>query len=720
MTKKGIRAEVNTFVQGIITEASPLNFPPNATKDEENFELNTDGTRDRRLGMDNEIGHTNRDVVISAEVPKVYCGKWLSVNNQPGLDFVVVWYDKTLHFSEDDGGAQSGASYKGFHQIPEGGSITSVASIDGKLVVVNDHYDVWAITYNPDTNSFLRTRVYLKVRDIWGVEETVESIYEQSNLTRANNSDQHKYNSYNQGWALYRTYKDGTPCDPYLKFGTDLGVYPSNSDVVWTGLQFQPATGTGDPSERFYPNIYLDVAGASGVAARGYYTINPLRRGVTRPYGAAVLPTDTTLGGPTVVCEFAGRVFYAGMNGKNTGSDARSPSMMNHVLFSQVVSGIQTIGKCYQEGDPTSRDSSDIVDTDGGVIKIAGAKNVLAMRNIESHLVVLASNGVWAISGGGNYGFSATNYKVTKISTFGVIDGNSVVVQGGRIYYWGEDGIYIIDKDQMGDLTSKSITQSTIHTLYAKIPTVSKQNVRGEYDPYARKIRWVFNEGSGTTAVNKELVFDVVLGAFYINRIYGANLGFYVVGIVPVKSYTISPVRVGDRAGVLYLALKKNSVTGMWRYTFSKYRDDTFRDWATDGLAIDAKAYMFTGEVTGGDSSAYKQVPYMVMHFKKTETFVDGSSTPLHQSSCMVRCAWDWANTEASNRWSSLFQAYRFRQAMFYTTTASDNDNGYETVVSKNKLRGRGRAFSLYMETSPLKDCRIIGWSLTLNGNANV
>ena len=52
MAKAINAAEFSTFVAGLITDASPLTFPNNASLDEVNFELNRDGSRNRRLGMD--------------------------------------------------------------------------------------------------------------------------------------------------------------------------------------------------------------------------------------------------------------------------------------------------------------------------------------------------------------------------------------------------------------------------------------------------------------------------------------------------------------------------------------------------------------------------------------------------------------------------------------------------------------------------------------------
>ena len=62
-------------------------------------------------------------------------------------------------------------------------------------------------------------------------------------------------------------------------------------------------------------------------------------------------------------------------------------------------------------------------------------------------------------------------------------------------------------------------------------------------------------------------------------------------------------------------------------------------------------------------------------------------------------------------------QAYRYRKQYTPSGPEDDYDTGFEVVSSRNKLRGRGKAFSIYFETEPNKDCRLIGWSLALNGN---
>jgi hypothetical protein len=174
--------------------------------------------------------------------------------------------------------------------------------------------------------------------------------------------------------------------------------------------------------------------------------------------------------------------------------------------------------------------------------------------------------------------------------------------------------------------------------------------------------------------------------------------------------------REDDLQTIKYLTLIKIGL--VYFLTFSYYWDTEFIDWKSeDGVGVDAKAYLLTGQQTVKDSAVSKQIPYLIMYFTRTEKGVTEDFVPAFQSGCLVRCQWDFANTTVSNKWSSLTQAYRYRRAVYVTDIDDDYDNGFELVVSKSKLRGRGKAFSLYMETEPKKDCRIIGWSISLNGN---
>lgn len=759
MPKPSVKAEINTFVQGLITEASPLNFPPNASLDEENFELNREGSRSRRLGMDYEDSNVNHSLAITLDElidnpPSTF--KWMNVNGESTKNFLVVQTGNVITFFDmaNEPLSDQTVSPLTLSLFPVDVKF-SFTSVDGKLIIAAGQDTIAVIDYT--SSVFNTTYERLLTRDVWGVEVTDIPEYETDVSYRGAYSELHSYNLKNQSWGIPRRDLNNNLVDPVSVYDLEYTKQPSNSEAVWAGLQVQ-AVATGQiPFERVYPELYEQVLGASIKTARGYFIIDALRRGQSRidKYAGNVskypilvpssvsLPSDLTVGGASVVGEFAGRVFFGGFTGEVIDGDVRSPNLSNIVFFSQLVKSRPDIIKCYQEGDPTSRDSSDVVDTDGGFIRVSGMDKPLAFSNLGSHLLIIATNGVWAISGGNDSGFSATNFKTDKISNYGGLSDSSVVEISGKAAYWSEDGIYFINRDQFGAFQVNSATETTIQTYYESLNNTTKAQAVGCYDSIGKKVRWFYREGDmfSNTSEMRELVFDLVLNAFSKNRIYNeaqdnveitsvfssvqfkTNNGFEEVFsgsdlILHSSDVVIVPDAALQTALQSTRYLTISLVDGIPYYTFSYYWNEDFEDWLTYAdEGVDALAYLLTGAVTGGDSSVPKQVPYLTMHFYRTERGVDENLVPLHQSSCLVRSQWEWANSINSNKFGPLWEVYRQRRAYLATDSLDPYDTGFQLVTSKTKLRGRGRAFSMYLETSPGKDCRIVGWNLAINGN---
>ena len=81
--------QVNTFTGGLITEASELTFPENASVDELNCSLERDGTRRRRKAVvleDNAV----TDGIVIPEGSVFHTATWYNVAGQPNLEFLVV------------------------------------------------------------------------------------------------------------------------------------------------------------------------------------------------------------------------------------------------------------------------------------------------------------------------------------------------------------------------------------------------------------------------------------------------------------------------------------------------------------------------------------------------------------------------------------------------------------------------------------------------------
>lgn len=758
MVKPVAKAEISSFIKGIITEASPLNFPGDATQDEENFKLNRDGTRDRRLGMDFEDGYSilSTDLLPSQiSTAGISSFKWDSAAGNSDNEFIVVQFGSKLKIFDGAKGSLTSDGFLGTVTLPgvSGLNEFSYASVDGILVVAAGVEEIYFVEWTG--SSFTVNTDRLLVRDLWGLPGNDGN---NINLRPTTLTSAHTYNLRNQGWGVPRKNASGTLSDPINIFAAHYSKYPANSESVVSALQYEAGAS---PYERVFPAMYDDVLGLQSIPSKGYFIIDALRRGTSRlsamtsnaskfsqlTYPVASLPQDTTQGGCSVIAEYAGRVFYAGFGGQVTDGDTNSPVMSSYILFSQLVRNSSDIVKCYQDGDPTSREGSDVVDTDGGFIRVSGAKKIVGIFPLNNMLIVLADNGVWSLAGGSDYGFTATNYSVTKISSYGCLSNKSVVIENDKVFYWGDSGIFAIYKDQFGDLKVDSISETTIQSLFDDISTADKQNAKGIYDPLDKKVKWIYNIDSNRENSNTvlELVFDTSLGAFYKNRIMSTGVGSpdiisltrtssFLSGIssssIVVNGESVEvngeevvvdvTTRSSNLQSVKYIAIY-GDVAGAVGFTFSQYKDLNFRDWlSSDGVGVDAKGYMLTGAATAGDSSIYKQTPYLVMHFRRTEVGVaeeNGELVPANQSSCLCRSQWDWANTSASNKWGPLFQAYRYRRPFMIGSEFDSFDTGFETVVSKSKLRGRGRAFSLYMETEPYKDCRIVGWSLSITGN---
>lgn len=768
--------EVNKFTAGLITDANPLTFPKDASLDEENFILNIDGSRKRRLGLDFEDGYqTITTSIASASVsePGFSSYKWDNAGGDPSQSILVVQIGNELKFFD-------------FNVTPiSNGLITTslisgadptvafgYATVDSTLVVVTGQKNPLSYTFTAPS-TIAQTTNTLLIRDLFGVDDFISvDLYDNLNVRPSSTTDAHTYNLRNQTWGLPRPQgSTETVDDPITYFKTQSSnLYPSNADTV-NSVFYPDATDTGGPTlARFFAADLVKNPPGSVTAPRGFFIIDALARGPSRVSQAAAnvtanptldfvitsLPTDTTPGGPTCTTEFAGRVWYGGFSGQLTGGDKRSPKMSSYLLFSKLVRTPNDISKCYQEADPTNPDQSDLVATDGGFVRINDAFGIQALVNVGTSLLIFATNGVWRLYGGNNYSFDATNYVVERITDHGMVSLNSLVIVDNTAMFWGENGIYHVRPDT-GGWVCENITFGAIQTLYESISIADKQRVKGAFDSFERKVRWVYYNRLSDTTETKELVLDVNLKAFYLNGIRQFVNSAIPRLLTPFKvnpyviTETTTPIvdaTVNVQAGgidvvqtipnVLGNTIKEigylvvTQISPVVQYTFAFYRNSSFRDWFSyDGVGVDADAYVVTGYIADAPSynsytvtkyenfTRYKQVPYIHVHCRRTETGfstdINGDLYPNNPSSCLMQAQWEWANSANSKRWSGIIQAYRYKRLYMPVDANDPFDTGFATVVTKNKLRGKGKVLSLKFSTEPYKDLHLYGWSLDIS-----
>lgn len=721
MTQQSTKKEYNTFIGGIITEAGPLTYPENASLDEENMVLNPDGSRQRRLGMDIEENGALRTVTNVLLTQDVAVFPWENVANDPARQFAVVqagtgllvfnMSSPTTSISQNLVAVINIAPYTT-------GQVLGTASGMGYFFVAGGVTGPFYLSYNPVNGAVTLTPFRIDIRDTFGVDDG-----EVVNGTPVGLSHAHQYNLRNQGW----------PVDKINAFRTAVGVYPANNQQWFLGK---------NSTDDFDASLLQKQDFGTTPAPKGRFIIDAFSRSTDRITATPGLnlPADIETGYPTAVAFAFERVWYAGMKSKFNGASEFNPNYSGFVFYSRTLRGVKDIGQCYTDADPTSEHDSELVDTDGGWINIPESGKIYKLVQKGGSILVFAEHGVWEI-GGGEYGFTATQHYVSKISNYGVMGSQNIVDAESVIFYWNKGGIYIIAPDQAtGHLSSQNISEKKIQTLYNQIDVDAKKLAVGAYDPVRRKVMWLYGEQTPTEPYtgtiykqefNRELVYDVVLDAWYKNSITRATaptLPAYVGGYIETPNIlNIEPdIREREKTVTKYLLIQWRSASSVG-VSFAHYKNGKFRDWEyLNGVGYPFNSFLITGYEVMGDSARTKQSPYIVMHFKRTETKVVDGLMPAefmanNPSGALVQARWDWSNHADSGKWGAEFQAYRLTRPYIIPSTAGAAINyGYEVISTKSRLRGSGKALSLYIHSDGDKDMYLYGWALRWSGKAYV
>ncbi len=732
-----------SFTKGLITEASPLTFPENASIDEENFVLNRNGSRSRRLGLDYEGGYALTSTGFSSSslaTGKQSFHKW----DMPGGDSTVaigvvrildkLWFIDLLTSAPSNNLLNGGSSIT---LSGLGDADIETSTINNKLIIVSEDltYPV-LLSYNSSTDTVTQSTITVEVRDIWGVDDNLLVNQRPTTLTV-----KHKYNLRNQGWSP--TVQTTTGADAIDRTFTQLAVYPSNADQWVTGKITNPSSSD---FEKYDAATLQKNSTSNYQVAKGSYIIDAFNRGTEREGNSGItgLPLDKETGAFSTVASYAGRIFYSGVNSAISGGDSRSPNYSGYVFFTTIITGDDKLGVCYQEADPTDSNINDLVTTDGGTIQIPEATQIVKIVSSQASLLVFADNGVWEVYGDTG-GFIATSFQTSKVSTNGVKNPKSIVNVNGNFVYWSKAGIYLLTPDpSSGRFTAKSISLTTIQSLFLDIPTVGKNYCKGFFDEKENRVRWLYNDSDNydtsnyINKYNKELILDLTLEAFYVNSFSSlASNSPYIADYIEIPGYSVGNqdtnvlvatdeviITAGDSVLITASVIASRSsqfsfltITGT-SFTVSKFSNKKFTDWETAGSGTGANylSYLITGYELFGDVMRNKQIPYIFFYFNRTEDgFTDiGSSLAIdNPSSCLVQAQWNWADSVNSGKWGNQFQAYRLLRNYIPSGSGDPFDYGDSVIVTKNKLRGSGKTISLKIQSEAGKDMQILGWGVS-------
>ena len=741
MAAQGHVEDSFTFVGGLNTEGSFFLTPKNCWKDGDNVVPQTNGTVQRRKAIKYETGFSTQSITSDFSNVAYTTHVWNAVNGNGNEDMLVVQIGYRLYFYNALGGATS-SRYVGvvnFQTMQAFGNTDNVealpvqvASSFGDLIVTSQACDPFVVRYV--NNVFSIERVTLRVRDFNGVYMPTPITEERTLAEWASSGLQGAalYNLYNQGWNDTQINAYKTAFSDKLPANTKSWIYGKdpNDDFVATTLNKQEFGTSPAPKGRYILDAFNNVRTSPGTTS--VTAPSPNWQDNREWNGAVVGDSDTSIytnyvtARPRACGFFAGRVWYAGINNN---------VQNGYIYFSQVASSKDRYGKCYQENDPTSEVLSDILDDDGGIIVIPEIGEIVALRGTSNTLVVFASNGIWTIVGGDN-GFKASQYIVAKISNVGCVSAETIVEVEDTFMFWSLTGIYAMKVGQLGEGAVQNVSDTNIKSFYDSLAAINRLNAQGVYDYVNKRVEWIIAAGATPTIKHKSLCFDVRLQAWYTYTFANVTNSPKIVGIATTTQaadttqtldvvvntddvlvntdQVVTDVNTtsGSASVIKYVVLNSSATT----LSFADLLNSDFDDWDTTELP----AYVITGYVMGNNGPArIKTAGYITTFLRRTETAFDNNSNPLNESGCFMQTRWDFTDNINPGKWGTEYQVYRLLRP-YLVSGSGPFDDGYPLVITKNKVRGRGKALQIKLQAETGKDMQLVGWSATFVGNTNV
>lgn len=708
----------NNFVKGLVTEATGLNFPENACTETYNCVFERDGSVRRRLGIDYEASYSTQTVSRSTAVVNTYY--WASAAGSGDNTLVVVQAGSTLYFYKVGSSALSSDMIDTIdlntHKVSGSADVDEkecqFTSGNGYLFVSHPTCETFYVEYDSDTDTVSATEITVEVRDFDGVDDSLDVDERPSTL-----SDEHEYNLLNQGWFVEFWYDGASNTakkSVITRWNDRLGDYPANNHIWYLCVNVE---SDGDPKEVFDPKRAGTEQGNTP-APKGHYILEAFYK--DRSDASGVTGLDVVSSGiyrPSSVAFHAGRVWYSGVTGQK---------FSNKIYFSQIVEDVDQFGRCYQQNDPTSRETFDLLPTDGGVVTIPEAGTIIKLWPIQNMLMVFASNGVWGITGSEGIGFTATDFSVNKLSDVGALTPSSFVSVGGFPAWWNEEDIYIASNaDVSGNVDVKPLVDQTIRTFYETIPQSNKRYVKGAFNTRTRTVHWVYRSTSASDLTeayefDRVLNFNILTGSFYPWSVNNSGVSINGVLVVEGQASTTGLEDVTNSSGTTVtdsaLATVQANVTETvdlsavtkflstvanapnYDLTFSEETSTDYLDWfENDSTGIDFTSYFITGYRLPGGGQQKFQSNYVYIYNK----------TNSEQNQIDFQSQWNFANTGDTGRWSS-------------TQRITFPNESYDYQYKRIKTRGHGVANQFRVTSVSGEPFELIGWSLFETQNQSI
>ncbi len=532
-------------------------------------------------------------------------------------------------------------------------------------------------------------------------------------------SEEHYYNLINQGWT-----------DTHIATYGVNGTYPSNV-AIWFA---------GKDSSGVFSKAELDkISFGTSPAPKGYTVLDTqdMSREFVDPIngGTTVVSSVTTTYGFRAVSVFAGRAAYLG---------SKDPHLKGKVFITQLLAETNTeawwegnygYSMCHTVNDLTAEYMNETFPTDGMVVDIPEAGNLLWSVEVGRSLIVFAEKGVWAIQGSLDFGFNAQNYSVNKISSYVLTGAKSVVKAGGDIFFWARSGIYALTEDQAGVFSIKDLTEKKISKEYREYPEAIQESAVGYFDENKKRIYWAHGDVTSWGAAsytylkgyarNQMTVLDLDTGGFVPHDLVvgaGHSTNAYTVDATFIAGFTHDNVAATSEAAPLKVAcFKSTALSPTWNseMNWGEFSDTDFYDW-DDATPLYFDAFTESWSEHLGVPHLDKQISYLLSFFKRTETsFVDNGSGGTEfdlPSSALASAKWDWTDIDI-NRWTAQQQAYKFLDPYVMGAIGESFDYGYQVIKTKLEIAGSGMSTAIRYDAEDGKDMHLLGYTVVYTAN---
>ena len=414
----------------------------------------------------------------------------------------------------------------------------------------------------------------------------------------------------------------------------------------------------------------------------------------------------------------AGRLWYAGL---------ASTRFADHVFFTRILETTEAYGQCHQRNDPTDERFNDITAADGGVLVIPGMSGVKDMMTVGNSLVLVGTEGAWEIAGGRGSLFTATQFGVRQLTNANFNSPTGAIAVEDAAIATGPSGIYQFAPNEFTRLLeAKNMIHESIQTKWNQYTTAQQARVQVAYDDAKKRLYLMIGATAITNRYTEVLVLDTFKAAWF--------------------RYTFAAVSPFGLLSLFAISDADDS-SGNQKMKFIYQSTTTALDVAdfeqTDYLDFDGNEsplpFMVAGFDNLGDFQRRKQTPVITVFQKRTETgyteqFIAGNSVgwePDNESSTLMTAFWDWteavewdsyATPTAQQAWTAQVgnhgisgkigaQSQVYRHNRRFVPLAAGDVDGYPTVVTRNKVRGRGRVMQLRFDGATGKDSHIVGWT---------